>query len=55
MPIKKVKSNGKLPTAKDYKNLKTKLTEADKKRIAITQAVLREMIRQEENEKTIRI
>jgi hypothetical protein len=40
MVSKKTNKNGKLPTAKDYENLKIKLSEADKKRIALTRAAL---------------
>ena len=52
MPIKKVKSNsnGNLPTAKDYENLKIKLSDEDKKRIASTKSVLKEMLK-DSNEK----
>ena len=44
MPTKKL-TNGhkKLPTAKDYENLKTRLSESDKKRIASTRAALEAM------------
>lgn len=56
MSIKKVKlnSNGKLPTAQDYKNLKVKLSDDDKKRIASTRAALEAMMNDEgyETEKT---
>ena len=46
MPIKKVKSNsnGKLPTAKDYK-LPKNLSEADKQRIASSRAALEAMMK----------
>jgi hypothetical protein len=44
MNSKKLNKNGKLPTAKDYENLKIKLSEADKKRIASTRAVLETII-----------
>ena len=53
MPIKKVKSNSngkKLPTAKDYENLKIILSDEDKKRVASTKSVLKEMLK-DSNEK----